>query len=97
MHRCINVMDMLALQYSILFFFFKAEDGIRDRNVTGVQTCALPILKNNLNGKLLMEGLTFDDVLLIPQESHVLPSNVDLSTQLTKNIKLNIPIISAAM
>src|SRR5699024_11931872 len=34
---------VLYLLYSCLFFFFQAEDGIRDRNVTGVQTCALPI------------------------------------------------------
>ena len=47
--------------------------------------------------KIIKEGLTFDDVLLIPQASEVLPSEVDLSTTLTKGIKLNIPIISAAM
>lgn len=45
----------------------------------------------------IKEGLTFDDILLIPQESYVLPSETDLSTFLTRNIKLNIPIISAAM
>ena len=45
----------------------------------------------------IKEGLTFDDILLIPQESSVLPSETDLTTFLTKNIKLNIPIISAAM
>lgn len=43
------------------------------------------------------EGLTFDDVLLVPAESDVLPSGVDLGTNITKNIKLNIPIMSAAM
>ena len=43
------------------------------------------------------EGLTFDDVLLIPQRSEVLPNEVDLSTNFTKNIRLNIPIMSAAM
>ncbi|MGI6140840.1 MAG: IMP dehydrogenase, partial [Caldicoprobacterales bacterium] len=43
------------------------------------------------------EGLTFDDVLLIPQESNVLPSEVNLTTWLTKKIKLNIPLMSAAM
>ena len=47
--------------------------------------------------KILKEGLTFDDVLLIPQASSVMPSEVDLSTVLTKGISLNIPIISAAM
>lgn len=44
-----------------------------------------------------MEGLTFDDVLLIPQESSVVPKDVVLSTKLTNRIKLNIPIVSAAM
>ena len=47
--------------------------------------------------KIVKEGLTFDDVLLIPQASNVLPSEVDLRTSLTKEIQLNIPIISAAM
>ncbi|MDI6801000.1 MAG: IMP dehydrogenase [Thermodesulfovibrionales bacterium] len=42
-------------------------------------------------------GLTFDDVLLLPAKSDVLPRDVDVSTNLTKNIKLNIPLISAAM
>ncbi|AIO18180.1 Inosine-5'-monophosphate dehydrogenase [Candidatus Izimaplasma bacterium HR1] len=52
---------------------------------------------SNLNGKLVQEGLTFDDVLLIPQSSVVLPNKVELKTNLTKNIQLNIPIVSAAM
>ncbi|HOB64622.1 MAG TPA: IMP dehydrogenase, partial [Clostridia bacterium] len=43
------------------------------------------------------EGLTFDDVLLVPQYSEVLPKDVDLSTKLTDTIKLNIPLVSAAM
>ena len=47
--------------------------------------------------KITKEGLTFDDVLLIPERSNVLPKEVDLKTQLTKNIRLNIPILSAAM
>ncbi len=47
--------------------------------------------------KIIKEGLTFDDVLLIPQASDVLPSDVDLRTTLTDGITLNIPIISAAM
>jgi len=44
-----------------------------------------------------IEGLTFDDVLLVPQYSEILPNEVDVSTYLTKRIKLNIPIVSAAM
>jgi len=45
----------------------------------------------------IKEGLTFDDILLIPQESSIMPSDTTLATNLTKTIKLNIPIISAAM
>ena len=45
----------------------------------------------------ILEGYTFDDLLLIPQYSEVLPHEVDVSTWLTKKIKLNIPIVSAAM
>ena len=47
--------------------------------------------------KIIMEGITFDDVLLVPQRSEVLPKEIDLSTYLTKKIKLNIPLMSAAM
>jgi inosine-5'-monophosphate dehydrogenase (EC 1.1.1.205) len=47
--------------------------------------------------KFAKEGLTFDDVLLVPQKSDVLPREVDISTRLTKTIKLNIPLMSAAM
>lgn len=52
---------------------------------------------SNWNTKFAKKGLTFDDVLLIPAESHVLPNEVDLSTKLADNIKLNIPLISAGM
>ncbi len=45
----------------------------------------------------IFEGLTFDDILLVPQYSEVLPHEVDVSTHLTKRIRLNIPIVSAAM
>jgi IMP dehydrogenase len=47
--------------------------------------------------KFMQEGLTFDDVLLVPAKSDVLPKDVDVSTYLTKNIKLNLPIVSAGM
>ncbi|MBK6914114.1 MAG: IMP dehydrogenase [Ignavibacteriales bacterium] len=50
-----------------------------------------------MNKKLIQEGLTFDDVLLVPARSNVLPREVNLETKLTADIKLNIPIISAAM
>ena len=47
--------------------------------------------------KIVAEGLTFDDVLLVPQRSDVLPKDVDLSTRLTDTVRLNVPLISAAM
>lgn len=49
------------------------------------------------NSKLLYEALTYDDVLLLPAYSEVLPKDVDTQSQLSKNITLNIPIVSAAM
>ncbi|MFL2101212.1 IMP dehydrogenase [Desemzia sp. FAM 23991] len=52
---------------------------------------------SNWETKFAKKGFTFDDVLLMPAESHVLPNDVDLSVQLTKKIKLNIPIMSASM
>jgi len=50
-----------------------------------------------MNDQLLGEGLTFDDVLMVPQASKVMPREVDTSAQLTKKIRLNIPVLSAAM
>ena len=52
---------------------------------------------SNWDTKFLKKGFTFDDVLLILAESHVLPNDADLSTQLASNLRLNIPIITAAM
>ena len=49
------------------------------------------------SSRFIGEGLTFDDVLLVPAESDVLPADVDLSTNLTRKIKLNVPVMSAAM
>ena len=55
------------------------------------------MVNTDASTKFVKEGLTFDDVLLIPAESNVLPSDIDLHTQLTKKVRLNIPIMSAAM
>lgn len=52
---------------------------------------------SNWDTKFLKKGFTFDDVLLIPAESHVLPNEVNMKTKLAKNLTLNIPIITAAM
>ena len=48
-------------------------------------------------GTIIGEGITFDDVLLVPQYSEVTPNLIDLKTHLTKKIVLNIPMMSAAM
>lgn len=55
------------------------------------------MIEKRFEEKFIKEGLTFDDVLLIPGESNVEPKDVDISTNLTKKIKLNTPIITAAM
>ena len=55
------------------------------------------MVNTDLTQKFRPEGLTFDDVLLIPARSDVLPKDIDLSTRLTNKIKLNIPLLSAAM
>ncbi|MEG3016835.1 IMP dehydrogenase, partial [Carnobacterium sp.] len=52
---------------------------------------------SNWETKFAKEGYTFDDVLLVPAESHVLPNDVDMSVKLAKNITLNIPLMSASM
>ena len=55
------------------------------------------MVNTNASEKFTKEGLTFDDVLLIPSKSDVLPNSVNLGTRLTKKINLNIPLMSAAM
>ena len=50
-----------------------------------------------MQDKFAKEGLTYDDVLLLPQESDITPNMVELGTNLTKTIKLNIPLMSSAM
>lgn len=55
------------------------------------------MVNTNAGEKFLKEGLTFDDVLLIPAASDILPSDINVSTKLTKNITLNIPLMTAAM
>ena len=47
--------------------------------------------------KIIGEGLTFDDVLIVPQYSEILPNLVQTKTNFSKNIELNIPLVSAAM
>jgi IMP dehydrogenase len=55
------------------------------------------IAMTQLANKIIFEALTFDDVLLVPSYSEVLPREVDITSQLTRNIRLNAPIVSAAM
>ncbi len=55
------------------------------------------MVNSNAGEKFLKEGLTFDDVLLIPAKSDILPADINVSTRLTKKISLNIPLMTAAM
>ena len=50
-----------------------------------------------MDDKIVYTGITFDDVLLVPQLSEALPSEVDVSSRLTRNIRLNIPLVSSPM
>ena len=54
-------------------------------------------MATNSTEKVFTEGLTFDDVLLVPAYSQILPREVDITTRLTKDITLNVPMLSAAM
>ena len=51
----------------------------------------------DIREKILSRGITFDDVLLVPARSAVVPGDVDMSTNLTQNIRLNAPLVSAPM
>ncbi len=62
----------------------------------GVRYLSLPMATNSTQ-KNFIEGLTFDDVLLVPAYSQLLPRDVEIKTRLTKNITLNVPLLSAAM
>ena len=50
-----------------------------------------------MDGKIVATGITFDDVLLVPRHSSVVPSEVDVSSSLTRGIRLNIPVVSSPM
>ena len=73
--------------------------------ITGVLFFFVICASKNLNShpmsflkdKILYEGLTFDDVLLVPSYSEILPREVDLSSMFTRNIRINTPVVSAAM
>src|SRR5207249_8578872 len=78
-----------------LFFFFQAEDGIRDRNVTGVQTCALPISfdvfhygKNFLNGITStpsMSGMTLDSIRVVSDSVLIARVTIDRGASLGRS------------
>ena len=62
-----------------------------------VLALSLPMATRNSTSRIFGQGLTFDDVLLMPAYSEVLPSEVNIHAQLTKHIKLHVPVLSAAM
>src|SRR5690554_5836897 len=55
------------------------------------------VIMDSLNGKIVKQGYTFDDVLLVPAYSSVVPNQVELTTRLTSKITLKMPLVSAAM
>ena len=62
-----------------------------------VEKLGLESLETSLPAKFAKEGLTFDDVLLVPAESSVLPNSVSTATRLTRTVVLEVPVVSAAM
>lgn len=62
-----------------------------------MENTALSLHMENLSTKFLGESLTFDDLLVVPSYSEVLPREVDISTQLSRNLRINVPVVSAAM
>ena len=77
---------------------FLYKDGLRQIISTASAVIIIFYRKRDKKmGKIIGEGITFDDVLLVPAYSEVLPNDVDLTTQLTQKIKLNIPLMSAGM
>jgi len=50
-----------------------------------------------MNNQVIREGLTFNDLVLLPKQSTILPKDIDVTTKLSRNISINIPIVSAAM
>jgi IMP dehydrogenase len=69
----------------------------RSNSKAGAAAANKVIEAANPNGQIAMEGLTFDDVLLIPARSSVLPREVNISSKFTRDITLQVPIVSAAM
>src|SRR5437868_3902255 len=78
------------MSYKIILLVFRGRLSLHmaTRNILSAQ---------DKSSKFFGEGLTFDDVLLMPGYSQVLPRDVDISSRLTKHITLNVPLLSAAM
>ena len=68
-----------------------------DENIFGPMRVLEAVVTIDWDDKFAREALTFDDVLLIPAASDVLPSTTDVSTWLTRGIRMNLPLVSAAM
>jgi IMP dehydrogenase len=73
-----------------------ASPYLRDAPVSGLADDPVPTGGDNPH-KVAMLGLTFDDVLLLPAASDVVPATADTSSQLTKKIRLKVPLVSSAM
>src|SRR5690606_41803136 len=75
----------------------KTYDRIRVNSKFALQINVPLFAMNSSSPRVLFEALTYDDVLLLPGYSEVLPRDVNTKTKLTRNIELNLPFISAAM
>jgi len=76
---------------------YNLEEGTTRSTTNGITESKTMAGSKSMQDRIIGEGLTFDDVLLIPAYSEVMPSEVDISSQLTRNIKLSTPIISSPM
>src|SRR5699024_11998629 len=87
-------MSKRRLLLSNLFFFFQAEDGIRDRNVTGVQTCALPIFNSLTSAKVSADvsELTLADIQAVNSKTVSPPGVADALIRLEVKVYQYIPI-----
>ena len=80
----VNPWVVAVLRPSIIFIFHRIAVGLH-------------MAIKNISDKFATEGITFDDVLLVPAYSEVLPREVDTRSKLTRNIEVNVPLVSAAM
>ncbi len=85
---------LAALAHRLYYFIYSKQGYV---SLGWFPACFITKRRIIKMGQIIGEGITFDDVLLVPQYSEVIPNQVSLETNLTKTIKLNIPMMSAGM